>query len=974
MTIVDQFRALAAKEPEAVAFRFLAEDETVAGSLTRGELDARARAVAAELVARGLSGERVLLLYAPGLDFIVALFGCLYAGVVAVPAYPPEPARLARTLPRLQAITADCRPALVLTTAAFSMMAPHVADLAPDLARVPWAGSDEWAMRSDAAASTPAPRASDLAFIQYTSGSTATPKGVLIGHDNLSANLSQLSMRCDARSASVVSWLPFYHDMGLICGILLAAFLGGSATLMSPIDFLKRPVSWLRAMHRYQGWLSPAPPFAFELCVRKVLPSDLVGLDFSPWKAAVVGAEPIRRATLDRFAALLAPFGFDPNAICPAYGLAESVVAATGPTLDAPYVWGTFDAAALQAGRALPVDENAPNASSARVLVGCGTVLSEEHIAIVDPATRAPLDGGRIGEIWIAGPNVARGYFRREAESSEVFAARLAEVPKGSADFSFLRTGDLGFLHDGELYVTGRMKDLIILRGQNHHPQDIEHTVESSHGLVRPGGCAAFSILSGDDSQGELLAVAAEVDARSLPDEGLEGGVPRRAMLAEISASIRVAVSQRHALRVHTLVLLKPGQLPKTSSGKVMRRGCRDDLAAGRLTELDRTVTPGESDLEALVETPETSATGQAVDLPLPLLDRSETGFVAWLTPWIARRLRIAPGTLTPTTPFAQLGVDSLEAVGLAVDLGTAVGQELPATVFLECSNVAELAEHLASHVRASHRTVRSSCVVSLAVGGNDRPLILVPGIFGMLSAFSQLVTELSGLMPLWGLDLPLHHGLATPPSVGALAAQYVEDLLAMPGASSAEPFRFAGYCSGGMIAIEVARQLEERGRSVERVLLLDAPYLDGEAFDLETLLAKGAFLGKSFTAASPEDALRKVVRYAVEKDWTSGQGQDFIDRMVSGGVANLTTFQQWVPRPVSIATSMFSAAERVAFPLYEKDASVTAARWNAFLGRPPAHAVIPGHHHSMLQPPHVAELARLLVRELARPNGHAVK
>lgn len=965
MTIVDKFRALVAKEPEALAFRFLADDESVAGSLTRGELDARARAVAAELVARGLRGERVVLLYAPGLDFIVALFGCLYAGAVAVPAYPPDPARLARALPRLQAIAADCQPALVLTTAAFSMMAPHVADLAPDLARAPWAGSDEWAMRDEAGMTTP-PRASDLAFLQYTSGSTATPKGVLIGHDTLAANLGQLGMRrTDSEVPHVVSWLPFYHDMGLICGILLAAFIGGSATLMSPIDFLKRPVSWLRAMHRYQGWLSPAPPFALELCVRKVTPEDLVGFDFSHWKAAIVGAEPIRRPTLERFAALLAPFGFHPNAVGPAYGLAESVVAATAPNTDAPYVWGNFDAAALQQGRAVQVADHAENAPKSRVLVGCGTALPEEHFEIVDPATRVPVGAGRVGEIWIAGPNVARGYFRREAESAEVFGGRLAEVPPNAADVSYLRTGDLGFLLDGELYVTGRLKDLIILRGKNHHPQDIEHTVENAHPFVRPGGCAAFAILPGDggEGEGERLAVAAEIDARSLPDASTEAGATRRAVLAEISASIRSEVSGQHAIRVHTLVLLKPGQLPKTSSGKVMRRGCRDDLAAGRLTELDRSVAPGEGDLEGLLESPETAAAGAAVDAAI--VDRTALGFVAWLTPWIARRLRIAVGTLTPMLPFAQLGVDSLEAVALSAELARAVGHELPATVFLECTNVAELAEYLSFQRPVS----TSSCVVPLAVGGADRPLVLIPGIFGMLSAFSQLVTELRGLMPLWALDLPLHHGLATPPSIDALAALYVDQLLAMPGAASAEPFRLAGYCSGGMIAVEVGRQLQERARSVERVLLLDAPYLDGEHVDSTMLLAKGALLGKGITASSPEDALRQVVRYAVEKNWTFGQGEDFIDRMVAGGVANLTTFQHWVPRPVAIPTSLFSAEERADFPLYEKDASVTAARWTSFLGRAPAHVVIPGHHHSMLQPPHVAELARVLVRELSRPN-----
>ena len=198
-----------------------------------------------------------------------------------------------------------------------------------------------------------------------------------------------------------------------------------------------------------------------------------------------------------------------------------------------------------------------------------------------------------------------------------------------------------------------------------------------------------------------------------------------------------------------------------------------------------------------------------------------------------------------------------------------------------------------------------------------------------------------------------------------ALAVVFVPSALAQ----SAEPFRIAGYCSGGMIAIEIGRQLEERGRSVERVLLLDAPYLDGEQVDLKTLLAKGAVLGKGFTASSPEDAVRKVVRYAAQKNWTFGQGEDFVDRMVTGGVANLTTFQHWVPRPVSIPTSIFSAAERVDLPLYEKDASVTAARWTGFLGRPPAQLDIPGNHHSMLQSPHVAELGRVLVRELSRPN-----
>ena len=963
MTLVDKLRAHAATQPDALAFEFLAESETVAASLTWAQLDARARAVGAELVARGLREQRVLLLYAPGLDFIVALLGCFYAGAVAVPAYPPEPARLARTLPRLQAIIADCRPTLVVTTSAFAMMAPHVAKLAPDLARVPWAASDEWALGATQAGTLTPPGVSELALIQYTSGSTATPKGVMVGHDNLCAHLLQLAMRRDeSQRAHIVSWLPFYHDMGLICGILLPVFMGVGATLMSPISFLKKPLSWLRAMHRHRGWMGSAPPFALELCARKIRPDELAGMDFTPWKVLAIGAEPIRRQSLERFAQLLAPFGFDPQAICPAYGLAETVLAIALSPTDAPYVWGSFDAAALQQGHALRLDhgEERAQSSQARVLVGSGTLLAEEHVEIADPATHMPLEAGRVGEIWVAGPNVARGYFRRDAESAEVFGARLASPPgKTETDRSFLRTGDLGFLSEGELFVTGRIKDLIIVRGLNHYPQDIEHTVENAHPLVRPGGCAAFPIVSSQESEGERLAVAAEVDSRTFPEDSDS----RRAILGEISAAIRFKVSRQHALRVHTLVLLKFGELPKTSSGKVMRRGCRDDLAAGRLAELDRSVAPGEDADEVRVEN------SPAVDVPL--LDRSASGLVAWLRPWIARRLRVSVETLTATVPFAQFGLDSVEAVELSAELATALGQPLPETVFLEYPNVVLLAEHLSGQaVQPPPVTVGAhSCVVDLAVGGAQRPLILVPGIFGMLSAFSQLVTELGGLMPLWGLDLPVHHGQAMPKSIGALASDYVDELLAKPEAPSAEPFRIAGYCSGGMIAIEVARQLEERGRSVERVLLLDAPYLDGASFDLRKFLAGAGSLGAGLAASAPEDAIRQVLRHAAQKSWTVAQGPDFLDRMVTGGVANLTTFQHWQPRPISVATSLFSAAERVAVPLYETDASVTAARWANFLGRPPEHVDTPGNHHSMLQPPHVAELARVLVGELSRQH-----
>lgn len=351
--------------------------------------------------------------------------------------------------------------------------------------------------------------------------------------------------------------------------------------------------------------------------------------------------------------------------------------------------------------------------------------------------------------------------------------------------------------------------------------------------------------------------------------------------------------------------------------------------------------------------------------------DRSERGLVAWLTPWLAGRLAVAAEALTPEVPFAELGLDSREAVGLAGELAATLGLTLPATVFLDRPNIAELARHLSFLTssapaigESAARSGKTSCLLSLAGGRAGRPLVVIPGIFGMLSAFTALVTELGRHMPLWGLDLPVHRGLSTPPSIEELAERYVDDLVAMPVGGA---YRIAGYCTGGMVAIEVVRQLEQRGRSVERLLLLDAPCLGAEDFAFDKLLADAARAG--LTAATPEEAVRKVVRYAVGKNWSFGQGQDFIERMVAGGVANLTTFQRWEPRPVAIPTSLFSARERIGLPLYEKDAALNLARWTRLLGRAPTHLDITGNHHSMLQPPHVAELSRLLIEELSRSS-----
>ena len=693
-TVVDRFRELAQRQPEHPLFTFLLDGERQEDALTRGELDAQARAIAAELMAQKLTGRCVLLLYVPGLDFVASLLGCLYAGVIAVPAYPPDPMRLARTLPRLQAIVADCAPALVLTTTPLLQLSPMLLSQAPELAAVPWAASDAWARQVASRFTPPDVRPSDLALIQYTSGSTAMPKGVMLGHDNLIANLSQLAhARRGGEHSTIVSWLPFYHDLGLIGAILLPLFLGGRSILLSPLDFLQRPLRWLQAIHAYRADTSAAPNFALDLCARKISQAELAGLDLSCWTMALIGAEPLRDATLARFCELLAPCGFHPHAIFQGYGLAEGVLASVCGTLDARYCSLRLDAAALTQREVVPATART---TSARTLVSCGNAMPGQRIEIVDPDTGCLAAPGRVGEIWISGPNVARGYWNRPAETAATFGARLADSGP------FLRSGDLGFVVDGEIYVAGRIKDLIVIRGKNHYPQDIEQTVEACHPAVRSGGAAAFSI---DEGHGERLVVVTEVDCRALPAEA------RQTLLTEIAEALRREVGAQHDLHVHALALLEPGQLPKTSSGKVMRSACRSDFLNGKHVELHRSPSPSERAAAA------TTASPSAAALPTPAeLAQAPAADRATLLEWHLRNelsgvLRLQLDRLASDTPLLSLGMDSLMGFELKSRLEETFQVELPATLLWEHPTIGSLAIALAAKLVGGGRRTRIGSV-----------------------------------------------------------------------------------------------------------------------------------------------------------------------------------------------------------------------------------------------------------------------
>lgn len=573
-TLVDLLQMRAELDPAGTAFTFLVDGEREGPSTTYSALDQAARAIAASLREHGVRpGDRALLVYPPSLDFIPAFFGCLYAGVIAVPAYPPQPAQASRTLPRLLSIVGDAEVAIVLTNTAIADGAASLRRHAAAIDLVPWLCTDT--IDPSAAASWTPQRLDDdpLAFLQYTSGSTASPKGVMVSHWNLLHNLAYANHAAENDESTVsVSWLPVIHDMGLIEGVLGPVYSGYPAYLMAPASFLQRPTRWLRAITRYRATTSGGPNFAYDLCVRKITDAQRGELDLSSWRIAYNGAEPIRRDTLLQFHERFRDVGFRWRSFYPVYGLAEStLLVSTGGAGYEP-VLRDADASHLARGEL----RDARPAAATRPLVSSGPASFGTRVVIVDPESCEPCIDGRIGEIWVSSPSVARGYWRRVRETRETFDARLA-----NGDGPFLRTGDLGVLSAGELFVTGRLKDLLIVRGLKHFPQDIELTAERQDDALRPGCSAAFAI---DGEEGEAVGIALEVDPRALPGDPEE----QQGRLASITRAVRQAVSEHHGITLSIVSLLPLGAMPKTSSGKVRRRDCRVAILSGSLDEMAR--------------------------------------------------------------------------------------------------------------------------------------------------------------------------------------------------------------------------------------------------------------------------------------------------------------------------------------------------------------------------------------------------
>lgn len=681
-SLVDLLVYRATHQRDRLAYTFLIDGDDQEATLTYGDLDRRARAIAARLQQTGKPGDRVLLLYPPGLDYIEGFFGCQYAGAVAVPLYPP---RLNRKMERVFTVAADSQATVALTIAGGIAKISHLLKEVPSL-KLDWLCTDQ--IEDGLADDWQEPQldGSSLSFLQYTSGSTSAPKGVMVSQGNLLDNERLVEAIFGQTEQSViVSWLPLYHDMGLIGSVLQPLYVGSRCILMSPAAFLQRPLRWLRAISRYRASTSGGPNFAYDLCARRISPADRKTLDLSSWDVAFNGAEPIREATLRNFTDVFAECGFHPEAFHPCYGLAEATLIVSGKQGKGEPVIKEVRADSLAKNR---IAEPHSLSEECRRVVSSGKSSPGQKIVIAHPELLTRCLPDEVGEIWVSSRSVAQGYWNRAEQTDHTFRAFLSDTNEGP----FLRTGDLGFMINGELFITGRLKDLIIIRGMNYYPQEIEITVQQVDPALRQGCGAAFSIeVSGE----EQVAVVQEIQNHYSDVDGL-------------IEPIRQAVAKNHDINLFALALVQPGSIPKTSSGKIQRSACRELFLSRKLRLIKEWRAP--------VYVP---GVDQSVKTPAAALQTVEE-LEAWLASTLAKRLALDPRSIDHSQPISIYGVDSVTAISFAHGIEEALGVTLPVFNLLESPTIAQLAAEVAVQKTMA---APSASLATTESAGADYPL-----------------------------------------------------------------------------------------------------------------------------------------------------------------------------------------------------------------------------------------------------------
>jgi myxalamid-type polyketide synthase MxaB len=660
-TMVEVFEKNSALYPEKVIYYFLENGLDETSRITYGEMNRRVKAIAARLQQDFSKGDRALMLFPPGIEFIVSLFGCFYAGIIAVPAYPP---RKNRMFNRFESIVTDCSPAVILTTK--KIHEDILKNFAGEecLQGIQYIDYEEIDDEASKSWSNPHLKSEDLALLQYTSGSTGRPGGVMVSHANILVN-SEFIRQAYGHTDKLmgVNWLPGFHDMGLIGALIQPAYVGGSNAIIPPNSFLLKPVNWLKSISAYQSNTAGGPNFAFQFCADRMNADELEGIDLSSVRPFFCGAEPIRKETLDAFARAFEPYRFKRDQFYPCYGLAESVLIVTGGGLFDEPVYLVVDAKELEKGRIAVAVPGHPNA---RTLVGCGYPWLGTSVAIVDPSAGKCLPAGKIGEIWVSGPSVTQGYWNKPVMTQETFGACLAETGQGP----FLRTGDLGFIHEGQLYITGRIKDLIIIRGMNHYPTDLERTVENAHEALQPAAGAAFSIEAGNEERLVLVQEIRRTHLRELQSE-------------EVFEAIRLAIAENHQLQVYAITLIRTGSIPKTSSGKIQRFKAKLEFLNNELDII----------AQWQMENPESYALSPVPPVPAQtgISSIPDDDIVQWIRAWMSKELAIDINSIESDKPIAAYGLDSLKAVLLASDASKHFGIEWPLDLFLEETTIEEI-------------------------------------------------------------------------------------------------------------------------------------------------------------------------------------------------------------------------------------------------------------------------------------------
>lgn len=653
-TIPEILKIRAEQTPDETAYIFLRDGDEDEERITNGELYRLSVSIAASVIQTGNAGAPALMLFAPGLDFITSLYACFYAGVVAVPAYPP---RKNRSLERIRVLVADSGAGIVLTTSdIYQTFERSFSDL-EELKKLTWICVDRTEQIADLnefRMNHPDP--ASVALLQYTSGSTGQPKGVMVKHVNITRNLEFIRRSFSlSRKTVSVTWLPSFHDMGLIDGVIGPVYNGYPGVIIPPVAFIQKPVRWLRAITRYRGTHAGGPNFAFDHCVEAIAPEEREGLDLSSIDTLYCGAEPIRKTTFDRLVEIYADYGFRPGMLYPCYGMAETTLIISGPEAGRGAVNLCVSGNALEKNQVKIAQENEPDA---RHLVGVGHAWIDTEICITDPENHHRCSNDVVGEIWVKGSIVTAGYWNKPEQTGETFAAQL----KGGSGEPWMRTGDLGFIHNGELYITGRLKDLIILQGRNYYPQDIEYVAENSHPALRANASAAFPVEIGE---AERLVIVAEVERSALRDLNTE----------EVCSAIRQQVAEEFEQEVYAIQLLRTASILKTSSGKIQRKACRSGF-------LEKTLqVAGESFLS---ETTQPEVPGQNLDI---------TTLQAWLMAWIHINLKVPFDRIDLLKPISVYGLNSMKAVQLQQDVLDRYRVNVPPYVFFDRITVKELSE-----------------------------------------------------------------------------------------------------------------------------------------------------------------------------------------------------------------------------------------------------------------------------------------